>query len=195
MEPLLSTAFDKTSDGIKRALIELISRERSFETVSITDICREAGIHRSTFYAHFSDKFELLSMCLLDIISIPERVTGKYADAVLYDRIFNLMKFVAANCTAHKSFLLVILEDGKYPAYYSQFVKTLEAQIGQLLGLLSVSFRQKGVLIDDNCVVFLGSALFGALLHWTKSGLPQDLDSYCASITGYVFSTLGIPPG
>jgi len=195
METVASTAFEKTSERIKRSLIDLISREKSFETVSISDICRESGIHRSTFYAHFTDKFELLSNCLLDIISIPERVTDQYATAGLYDRILNLMKYVAANCTAHNSFLLVILEDGKYPAYYSQFVKTLEAQIGQLVRLLGVGFRQRGIAIDENCGVFLGSALFGALLHWTKHGSLKDLDSYCASITGYVFSTLGLPPG
>jgi AcrR family transcriptional regulator len=40
-----------------RTLLE----ERSFEQISVTDICEEATINRTTFYKHFEGKYELLS--------------------------------------------------------------------------------------------------------------------------------------
>ncbi|GHO45679.1 TetR/AcrR family transcriptional regulator [Ktedonospora formicarum] len=40
-----------------RALLEV----RSFEEISVTDICTEATINRTTFYKHFESKYELLS--------------------------------------------------------------------------------------------------------------------------------------
>lgn len=42
-----------------QALIYLMD-EKAFEELSITDICREAGVNRSTFYSYYSNQMELL---------------------------------------------------------------------------------------------------------------------------------------
>lgn len=46
---------ERTRRAIWQALLEL-SRERGFANVSVAEIARQAGINRSTFYAHFPDK-------------------------------------------------------------------------------------------------------------------------------------------
>ena len=38
--------------------------ERPFSELSVVDICSRAMVHRTTFYAHFNDKRELLSYLL-----------------------------------------------------------------------------------------------------------------------------------
>jgi AcrR family transcriptional regulator len=35
-------------------------KQKNFEKIKISDICEEALINRSTFYAHYEDKYELL---------------------------------------------------------------------------------------------------------------------------------------
>jgi AcrR family transcriptional regulator len=34
--------------------------ERDFEEITVTDICERAMVHRTTFYKHYEDKYELL---------------------------------------------------------------------------------------------------------------------------------------
>ena len=41
------------------AMIQLLQK-KSFDAITVTEICRTAGIQRSTFYAHYSDPYELL---------------------------------------------------------------------------------------------------------------------------------------
>ena len=53
----------KTRALLVKALAELME-ERPFSELSVTDICRRAMVHRTTFYAHFNDKRELLSYLL-----------------------------------------------------------------------------------------------------------------------------------
>ncbi len=50
----------KTKNILYQTLIELMQKI-PFEEIKVTDICEKALINRSTFYAHFSDKYELLS--------------------------------------------------------------------------------------------------------------------------------------
>ena len=53
----------KTRKLLVEALAQLLEEE-SFQELSVTDICRRAMVHRTTFYAHFNDKQELLRYLL-----------------------------------------------------------------------------------------------------------------------------------
>lgn len=48
----------KTKKLLYETLINLME-EKSFEEIKVSDICKKALINRSTFYSHYSDKYEL----------------------------------------------------------------------------------------------------------------------------------------
>lgn len=56
----------KTKNLLYSTLIALL-KDYTFEEIKVSDICNKALINRSTFYAHYSDKYELLSSCIQDI--------------------------------------------------------------------------------------------------------------------------------
>lgn len=49
----------KTKKILYETLIELM-KTKTFEEIKVSDICTKALINRSTFYAHYEDKYELL---------------------------------------------------------------------------------------------------------------------------------------
>lgn len=49
----------KTKNALYNTLMELM-KAKSFEEIKVSDICNAALINRSTFYAHYNDKYELL---------------------------------------------------------------------------------------------------------------------------------------
>lgn len=49
----------KTRNVLYKALIDLM-KEKLFEEIKVSDICNKALVNRSTFYAHYQDKYELL---------------------------------------------------------------------------------------------------------------------------------------
>ncbi|MFJ8414714.1 TetR/AcrR family transcriptional regulator [Bacillus paramycoides] len=50
----------RTQNIIKDAFMELL-KEKTFSSITINHICEKAMIHRSTFYRHYEDKYELFS--------------------------------------------------------------------------------------------------------------------------------------
>ncbi|MDE5587442.1 MAG: TetR/AcrR family transcriptional regulator [Bacilli bacterium] len=50
----------KTQNILYRTLLDLM-KEKTFEEIKVSDICNQALINRSTFYAHYNDKYELLA--------------------------------------------------------------------------------------------------------------------------------------
>ena len=57
-----------TKEDIKEALIQLLSEER-FDNISISKLCKQAGINRGTFYLHYQDKYQMVDSLKNDIIS------------------------------------------------------------------------------------------------------------------------------
>ena len=51
---------------LKEAFFKLLAK-KPFEEIKVNDICNLAMIHRTTFYHHFQDKYDLLDFCIQDI--------------------------------------------------------------------------------------------------------------------------------
>ena len=49
----------KTKKGLFEALLTLM-KQKNFDQIRVSDICEVALINRSTFYAHYEDKYDLL---------------------------------------------------------------------------------------------------------------------------------------
>ena len=50
-----------TDEKIVRAMFRVMTREnKALSSVTVREICQEAGINRSSFYAHYQDVFEVM---------------------------------------------------------------------------------------------------------------------------------------
>lgn len=55
----MSQQQEKRKAELARALRSLLKHD-AIEKITIEKICQEAGVHRSTFYRYFQDKYDLL---------------------------------------------------------------------------------------------------------------------------------------
>ena len=53
----------KTKKALYDALTNMM-KEKTFEEIKVSDICNKALVNRTTFYAHFEDKYSVLSSLL-----------------------------------------------------------------------------------------------------------------------------------
>ncbi len=56
----------KTKNNLYEGLLKMM-RDKPFEEIKVSDICKVSLTNRSTFYDHFSDKYELLSSLIKDL--------------------------------------------------------------------------------------------------------------------------------
>lgn len=58
----------KTYSQLIAAFLNLL-KTKSFDNISVSEICEEADVHRATFYKHFNDKYEFLNFCLDSLLA------------------------------------------------------------------------------------------------------------------------------
>ena len=71
----------RTKEFIREALVQLIE-EKGFEAITVKDITTKARINRGTFYAHYQDKYDLMSKCQEEIMNdLANIVKQKFSNA------------------------------------------------------------------------------------------------------------------
>ncbi len=105
----------KTEAKIRDALAHLI-RTKGFEGFTVSDITREAGINRGTFYAHYVDKYDLIEKQLESVVTeisailLDEGASPEPADEIIpRERVLAAMEYVAQN----HYFVGALTNDGK----------------------------------------------------------------------------------
>ena len=56
----------RTLDALSGAMFLLLS-EKSFEEITVGELCEQAQYPRATFYNYFDDKYDLLNYCWLSL--------------------------------------------------------------------------------------------------------------------------------
>jgi AcrR family transcriptional regulator len=77
--------FAKAEEQILTTFTELLKKQ-DFQSLSINQLTKIAGIHRSTFYAHYLDKEDLLRKYILNGIHI--RFAHALVDANIFSQAF-----------------------------------------------------------------------------------------------------------
>ncbi|MFB9963045.1 TetR/AcrR family transcriptional regulator [Sinosporangium siamense] len=68
----------RTRQAVQRALVDL-TLEKGYEAVTVTDLINRADVGRSTFYAHFTDKQDVLlsNIAEIDFLHRPPSTSGE----------------------------------------------------------------------------------------------------------------------
>ncbi len=130
MEKNVDLRVKRTYKLLAEALIKLMGK-KPFEKITITDICDEAMIHRTTFYTHFEDKYALLRYAMstiedpYDSIEVEEKTFSGYKH--YYMKIAeNTLGYINKNIDIFRIFLKKNCEDSFITYFRRALNKKLE---------------------------------------------------------------------
>lgn len=168
----------KTKKSIYDALSELMY-EKTFEEIKVSEICEKALINRSTFYAHFEDKFDLFSNLIKDLkeeIKSKIEPEGKYKNLEEYYR--RTIEIVLSHIASNKAFFLKIIDKNRNSIAMDIITDTLRESInahiieyykGEMPGEIISSFFVGGV-----CNVIVTWLIYP---HYTKEEICAYLET------------------
>lgn len=94
--------YKSTEEKIEDAFLRLLKRKK-YNSIYVQDLCKEAGINRSSFYAHYLDINDLM-MKYED--KVAQNVVSLFKDSQFEQENFlQLFKFVKDNATFYKAYL------------------------------------------------------------------------------------------
>lgn len=113
MEEKIDMRIRKNRVLLSNALLELM-KDKTFEEIKVTDICEKAMVNRSTFYAHYDDKYELLHFCIHNIeASLNEELTAMKSFSSSREYFLDMARLFIDHIEDH-AFYKMIVEKNRY---------------------------------------------------------------------------------
>lgn len=154
------------------ALISLLS-EKSFDNINVTDICNKAMIHRTTFYKHFEDKYNLLDYLISQLVETFEEKSSKETPVdnprQYYVNLFRLLlEHMQENI---KMYSVGLLNTGSTIKVLQKIIvectkSKLENDANELVFLIPIPILSE----------FYSSAMVSLASWWVENNMPLSID-------------------
>jgi len=174
----------KTRQRLQDALFEL-ARERSIDEVSVGDIAQHAGVNRTTFYLHYSDKETLLADAL-DLVAQRAGATLADIDVVSPQPPSALSDFLA-HVDEHADLYGRIFTEPGYGVVLARLRKHMETAIERLASDTGRVTR------PDAPLALVSAGVAGAILGMMAAWLESDPRAKPATAAQWIWELVPRP--
>ncbi|MCV3763520.1 TetR/AcrR family transcriptional regulator [Companilactobacillus farciminis] len=125
----------KTVRDIQIGFIELL-QTKSFDKITVNDICRTSLVGRSTFYHHYTDKYDLLEQMIQEQASTFDQLLFNRMQEIDQDRLLiELYDGLNKDTRVIITLLKIPLEKGSLKSFYLKSLKKYFSKIAPQLNL------------------------------------------------------------
>lgn len=154
---------------VKREIIEALFtllKKKGFSEITVSDIIKEAGVARSTYYRNFKTIEEIIELYIESLHDELRSVTP-YADSnsiYLKENLITAFNHSFTCGLKNKSYLLALYHNGFGSMIQDIFNKYGEEMMG------GMSYRS----IDRYLLYFMTGAILNVLIQWLEDGAKES---------------------
>ncbi len=176
MEKYNDRRVRRTRQLLREALLSLI-QEKGFEALTVQDIIDRANVGRSTFYAHFMNKEDLLVSGLEAFHrSLRERQRQALCrEECLGERAFVFSHELFAHASDHRHIFRAMVGKHSGAVVQQYFRKMLVELVREEVKGTVPEARRESVPIEA-VVQYVAGGLFGLLMWWLDGNMRLSVD-------------------
>ena len=152
----------KTNNTLYDALINLL-KEKTFEEIKVSDICQKALVNRSTFYAHFNDKYELFMSLINSLKESLQTELKSIEETNLKDYYLKMIEVFLNHIEGKEQIYKSILINNRSSIIMDMIYDTITEDINQ-----KVTKNDKDVPNEIFTAYYLG-AIVNTGIEWFKN--------------------------
>lgn len=173
----------KTRQRIQEAFIQKLM-EKPFDSITVGDLAKTAGINRGTFYLHYEDKFDLMeqmeNQLFAELGYHIDQLQSHYLSAQTFESeqkqlADTLFQFIKDRAPVLRVFLSDHGSTGFYVRFRSRFARRVRANLEQ-----HEKFYKNLTVPMDYFLAFITSAFLGLIEQWIQNGLDKTSEEMTA---------------
>lgn len=173
----------KTLTKIEKSMVTLLN-VKSYDDISIKDICDESGISRVTFYQHYRDKDDFLFQYQKAMMKKGKRRLTQ----IQFEERRQFFEHALNFWINEGELLLLLLRDnGAYivhQAIKKNLQQNIEVRLVPIMNTQALTNKEKYFLI-----IFMSNAVLGVLQDWVQRG-RQESPKEISLMIDKVFNTV-----
>jgi AcrR family transcriptional regulator len=186
----LDVRVRRSRDALGGALIALM-QEKPFDAITVQDVLDRAGVSRSTFYQHYSDKDDLFTSDADEFFEWVSTALSLQGDRS--ERVAPVREFFT-HVAEMRGYIAALLESGRahqtYELARGHFARGIERRLGELPRARGIAPEQRRVM----AVAYAGG-LVSLLDWWIGRGMDQSPAALDELFHRMVWSGVASSPG
>jgi len=176
-----------TKENIKKAFIKLI-KDKGFDSLTVSDLAREANINRGTFYLHYLDKYDLLDQLEKDVIEDLEEIlltnselekTDDPIELIPYEKILEALYYIKEDY----HFIEALAGDGGDPNFIQNIENVISEMIQSKIEETDNQLRSEDYLPADYAEKIFLSSVVTIIDLWIEKGTYESPEQIARIIT------------
>ncbi len=163
----------KTKRALATSLLTLL-KVNPFNKITVNDVCTEALVSRSAFYANFKDKYDLLSFCL-EIFK--KNLLEESEEMPFTDHLRNVLNKIQKDIIVFKNLMMINLDMSLAEIIRNSFLEDLERK----LKVCPETLPLPGPV--DIIAVYYSSAITNTIMYWVSKNMPYTTDEMANFLT------------
>ena len=165
-----------TKRKLSKSLISLLT-SKSITEIDVSELCKKAGINRTTFYKHYASLYHLLDELIVQFfkrietlflsLSSGENTTSKVA---------YLLKYLKQN----REFVTIIMNNNSFSSISERLI-----QLNFICNLINsnIQYRKNDYVSEDYYVDFIISGWIAAIRRWVNENCDLDVNTLARLLT------------
>ena len=179
---------------IRESLYELM-REKPLNKISVTEICQRADINRSTFYAYYTDIYDLHQKIINEFFSlqknvikhIKESIKAKNAlDEFVYDDFYTIVHYYLETVEDNTDLYKFIFNQNADNSVHASFGKVTYHTIRDVLNPLIEEDRSDEL---KKAFTFVAGGTTAMIMKWVENNCDTPIDALSSYIAKYYYGT------
>ncbi len=162
------------ANGFKTAM-----KEKTFDKITISDITKNCGLNRQTFYYHFQDKFELLNWIFYT--EVIEVFTDGLSLDNWQDNLYKMLHVMESDKIFYQHTLLQSFQHEFNDYLIDITVALFNNIIDDLAANEEISEDNKNFIAS-----FYSYGVVGLVMEWAKTGMKKSADDIKNQISSLV---------
>lgn len=154
---------------LQDSLFELMEK-KPITKITIKELCENADINRTTFYAHYTDQYDLLTKIEDETISWAKEAISNLISKTDKNENIKILEEIFQYFVENSKHLKILMSE-KGDINFQKQVFTI---IYQQLGISSLAAQYKDLSLREDYFVFVINGSIGLLQHWLKNGMNRS---------------------
>lgn len=171
---------------IRQSFVKLL-RQKPISKITVKEICEDADVNRATFYAHYTDPYDLLHQIENDIVDDVNRYLDRYnlrsMTQVPEEMLAKILEYIHDNAELFD--LLLLHSNGDI-----QF----QQEITRIIGQRHFALQESPDEDTEYMYLFFANGTIGVILRWLRDGMKKpvgEMTELTQKLTGNSRSLLG----
>ncbi|MFI9578838.1 TetR/AcrR family transcriptional regulator [Staphylococcus capitis] len=165
----------KTQRALMDSFLELL-KTKNFSQITVQDLCDRAMVRRSTFYRHYSDKYDLLNQVLANFSnslheSHSESLLVKQPKSYFENIVRDTLYFLIENRETIQSIFTISYYDEVTRIVYTQLYKGVERQVN-----FDIRHGIRFTIDLEVYKEFIAGSILRIIYAWLKEGQERSVD-------------------